>query len=240
MIKFFRKIRQQLITENKFSKYLIYAIGEIILVVFGILIALQVNNWNQNRIAEKAEIELTKNILNDLEADKALYKLNLSEADMLESLYEKLYRVGVQGLTDVQIQYPQDIRRIPSYDKVLDTDYSLISDKISNKDIRKQLLAYNLKQKRLGVYNQELRSVVVNKMRSFLAEKGMYKLDALFGDKKENIQFIDESELKELSKNQEFQQLMFAAKLKLGHLKEKLKELVNTNKELSSLIKKNI
>ena len=49
MIKFFRKIRQRLLTENKFSKYLLYAIGEIILVVIGILIALQINNWNEGR-----------------------------------------------------------------------------------------------------------------------------------------------------------------------------------------------
>lgn len=49
MIKFFRKIRQRLLTENKFSRYLIYALGEIILVVLGILIALQINNWNEER-----------------------------------------------------------------------------------------------------------------------------------------------------------------------------------------------
>ena len=49
MIKFFRNVRQKLLTENKFSKYLLYAIGEIILVVIGILIALQINNWNQNQ-----------------------------------------------------------------------------------------------------------------------------------------------------------------------------------------------
>ncbi len=47
MIKFFRKIRQKMLIENKFSKYLIYAIGEIILVVIGILIALQINNLNE-------------------------------------------------------------------------------------------------------------------------------------------------------------------------------------------------
>jgi len=51
MIKFFRKIRQNLLSENKFSKYLIYAIGEIFLVVVGILIALQINNWNEERKA---------------------------------------------------------------------------------------------------------------------------------------------------------------------------------------------
>ena len=49
MIKFFRKIRQKLLSENKLSKYLIYAIGEVILVVIGILIALQINNWNEER-----------------------------------------------------------------------------------------------------------------------------------------------------------------------------------------------
>ncbi|MBT8272644.1 MAG: hypothetical protein KJO77_02485, partial [Bacteroidia bacterium] len=47
MITFFRRIRQNLLAESKFSKYLIYAIGEIFLVVIGILIALQINNWNQ-------------------------------------------------------------------------------------------------------------------------------------------------------------------------------------------------
>ncbi len=49
MIKFFRNIRRKLATENKVASYLRYAIGEVILVVVGILIALQVNNWNEER-----------------------------------------------------------------------------------------------------------------------------------------------------------------------------------------------
>ena len=53
MIKFFRKIRQQLLNESKFKKYLLYAIGEIILVVIGILIALAINNNNQKRIIKE-------------------------------------------------------------------------------------------------------------------------------------------------------------------------------------------
>ena len=59
MIKFFRNIRQRLLTENlpaskagNFSKYLIYALGEIVLVVIGILIALSINNWNQERVSK--------------------------------------------------------------------------------------------------------------------------------------------------------------------------------------------
>ncbi|TLP75658.1 DUF6090 family protein [Maribacter sp. ACAM166] len=67
MIKFFRKIRQNLLSENKFSKYLIYAIGEIILVVIGILIALSINNWNQNRINTDKQQDYLIGLKNDLE-----------------------------------------------------------------------------------------------------------------------------------------------------------------------------
>jgi hypothetical protein len=66
MIKFFRKIRQKLLSENKFSKYLIYAVGEIILVVIGILIALQINNWNEKRKANEDFILLLSNVRDEL------------------------------------------------------------------------------------------------------------------------------------------------------------------------------
>ncbi|WP_019669310.1 hypothetical protein [Eudoraea adriatica] len=70
MLKFFRRIRQQLLTQNKLSKYLLYAIGEIILVVIGILIALQINNWNQDRIRKQEEFNILKAIKIGLEKDK--------------------------------------------------------------------------------------------------------------------------------------------------------------------------
>ena len=66
MIKFFRKIRQKLLSENKFSKYLIYAIGEIVLVVIGILIALQINNWNESKKTALEEQALLKDLQIDL------------------------------------------------------------------------------------------------------------------------------------------------------------------------------
>ncbi|MEN2282966.1 DUF6090 family protein [Algoriphagus sp. SE2] len=49
MISLFRKIRQKLLSQNRVTRYLIYALGEILLVVIGILIALTINNWNTNR-----------------------------------------------------------------------------------------------------------------------------------------------------------------------------------------------
>lgn len=63
MIKFFRKIRYNLVNQNRTSKYLKYAIGEIILVVIGILIALQINNWNEDRKTTNAEAKALKELL---------------------------------------------------------------------------------------------------------------------------------------------------------------------------------
>ena len=66
MIKFFRNIRKKLLSENKFSKYLLYAIGEIILVVIGILIALSINNRNDELADRSAEQEYYRNIKQQL------------------------------------------------------------------------------------------------------------------------------------------------------------------------------
>ncbi len=84
MIKFFRKIRQRLLTGNppagrtgKFSKYVLYAIGEIILVVIGILIALQINNWNTRNKTRVVEIGYLKEISKNLEKDAHDIQFNI-------------------------------------------------------------------------------------------------------------------------------------------------------------------
>jgi hypothetical protein len=69
MLRFFRQLRQRLLTDNKFSKYLLYAIGEILLVVIGILIALQIDNWNEEVQNRKIEQSFYKDILSDLKKD---------------------------------------------------------------------------------------------------------------------------------------------------------------------------
>jgi len=74
MIKFFRKIRQNLLSEGKTGKYLKYAIGEIILVVIGILIALQFNTWQLEKKDRQIEKTLLENIKSDLESDIQEYR----------------------------------------------------------------------------------------------------------------------------------------------------------------------
>ncbi|NBC28048.1 MAG: hypothetical protein GVY08_14390 [Bacteroidetes bacterium] len=69
MLRYFRHLRKTLIEQNNVRKYLLYAIGEILLVVIGILIALQVNNWNEERIERNQEIKILREISNDLKSN---------------------------------------------------------------------------------------------------------------------------------------------------------------------------
>ncbi|WP_299126394.1 DUF6090 family protein [uncultured Winogradskyella sp.] len=90
MIKFFRKIRQKMLTENKFSKYLIYAIGEIILVVIGILIALQINNWNENNKTRNQELALLKSLKFEMEENVIMIDLHLEYLNNMKLNYDRI------------------------------------------------------------------------------------------------------------------------------------------------------
>jgi hypothetical protein len=135
MINFFRKIRQQLVTENKFSKYLIYAIGEIILVVIGILIALGVNNLNNQR-------------LNDERGERFRNKLKIQLEDNLESVNdyietnEMFYEYSKQLITIIgDTKDNNNEAKIDSliffnsYDFNLNLDMNIIMESRENGDI---------------------------------------------------------------------------------------------------------
>lgn len=87
MIKFFRNIRRKYLAESRFSKYLLYAIGEIILVVIGILIALQINNWNELRKQKDTLNNIYATIKTDLQEDIKNIDRVISQSEPLEKHY---------------------------------------------------------------------------------------------------------------------------------------------------------
>ena len=69
MFRLFRRFRQRLLFDKKFDKYLLYATGEVFILIFGIVIALQVNNWNEDRKLGDLELVILRAIKSDLEKD---------------------------------------------------------------------------------------------------------------------------------------------------------------------------
>lgn len=94
MFQLFRKIRQKLLTESNIRKYLFYGIGEILLVMIGILLALAVNNWNEKRKLERAEVQFYLNLKRQLEEDKRYIQANL----VFNERYQQQYLYAFQRL----------------------------------------------------------------------------------------------------------------------------------------------
>mgnify|MGYP000845961674 FL=1 len=81
MKSLFRKIRQKLLAENRVGKYLSYALGEIILVVIGILIALQINTWNQQRNQHNTMVQSLQSYMKDLTQDVRLLGVEIKSIE---------------------------------------------------------------------------------------------------------------------------------------------------------------
>jgi hypothetical protein len=90
MIKIFRKIRQNLLVENKTFKYLKYAIGEILLVVIGILIALQVNTWNENSKINKQELQLLESLQYEFTSNKNELDRSIKKSQLIQKRCEAI------------------------------------------------------------------------------------------------------------------------------------------------------
>jgi len=146
MINFLRKTRQQLLTQNKVSKYILYAVGEIVLVVIGILIALQINNWSEwkkDRMIEKSILlELVDNLERNIAlidiANAEIIEINKGTTTIIEIIEER------ESYPDTLIYHFDKLNRSGSYLLKLNTNgyeslknigFEILSSKILKKEI---------------------------------------------------------------------------------------------------------
>jgi hypothetical protein len=136
MLRFFRRIRQKLLNEGSLKKYLIYAIGEIALVVIGILIALQINNWNESRKLRDKELEYLQGIKSDLEQDLEFIKQS-----------KVLYTRQIMGYSKLGVKFERYVYK--------DWDYPLVKirDTTQNLSISNLLDLYGFMRSIGRVYN---------------------------------------------------------------------------------------
>lgn len=152
MIKFFRHIRQRMIKENKISKYLLYAIGEIVLVVIGILIALQINNWNSNRQLRVQEQECLNSLKNEFSINLDLLDQSIEKVDLQKQNIEALLHLFDPNVIDTMsdpaianLIYPVlagYARYYPSTGVLTDVTSSGKLNLILNKELRQDIAAF--------------------------------------------------------------------------------------------------
>ena len=155
MIPFFRKIRKQFADDNKPLKYMRYAIGEIILVVIGILIAISINNWNENRKERIAEQTLYQTLISSLESD-------LEDANDKISIVDKSIKAQeifiVNSFDEVKNKFNKNeleslLTSVSESSRSFFPNYGLY-DKISNNNQIELIRSAELQMKIIELYEQ--------------------------------------------------------------------------------------
>ncbi|APY08294.1 hypothetical protein BWZ20_08270 [Winogradskyella sp. J14-2] len=178
MIKFFRRIRQRLLSENKFSKYLIYAIGEIVLVVIGILIALQINNWNTKRLLKSKEQvylqQIRISLNSDLERIKEVKEFNALKTSKIDSTFIVLEQSNPERYVPAIAEYMSVVNEFDVFEpNAIAFDNMIASeniDLITDMELRKNLSLYyqrrnlNLTQERIKETTRQFVDDIMPKM----------------------------------------------------------------------------
>ena len=235
MIKFFRKIRQDLLRDNKTGDYLKYAVGEIVLVVIGILIALSINNWNESRKNDLEQALLVKNIIEDLRLDfihinKSLEQvsnqMNLID-DLISKIFDEKKKINYNSIG--LIRFSSDFRPISQ------RNHSESVSTLEDDFIRELIQDYFLKEDQVTDIFIEYVDIVHNKIRPYLSNVGMHNLRSLYNQDSSNKKLevpLNPIILDEQLAKVAFQQLLYERKLKTNSFEKLLNEIKIKNQEL--------
>ncbi|PQJ81462.1 DUF6090 family protein [Polaribacter glomeratus] len=252
MLHLLRKARQKLLTENKFRKYIIYALGEILLVMVGILLALQFSSWNQQKENTKKEEWYLNNIVEDLEYQKAILKdmiIHYNESIFIEKSIIKDFSINysfsdIDSLDD-KLNYLTISYDFPKIDNtyrelVSSGQFSLISDKFLSVEIINYYLFCEANDNDVNndlnnIFYKEIYPVINKYAQVTIYEKGSSPDDESLNDIDPALTLFIQNKLKEPASKLE---LINAVKTKFI-LQENFLDLVSkTLIDIDSLIKK--
>lgn len=244
MLFLLRKIRKKLMKKNRFTTYLLYAIGEIVLVVIGILIAVSLNNWNQLRIAKEKEKVLLVDFGTAIEKDSLAYQTSIQLMHLIFREYETLYKIHKGTLPADSLKNADIIRRIVGGRVVSLSNYSNIVSEILDPKIKMTILDYyDLLNRQVGLQSN-YNNFVEERMRPFLAKQQLLNygyhhqnLDTSeLSGRKEGL--IDVPRLLEKVAEKEVQQMLFEGTTKSQYLFGIETRLEDQRKKLRQEIKR--
>ena len=244
MIKFFRKIRQSLLSENKFSKYLLYAIGEIALVMIGILLALQVNNWNEDRKERLVEKQRYQNILNDLINDEDSINQMITRLIQKQDLHYYLYQVSQKnGKPDSTINIGR-INSAPELNLITGKNQLTELEFIKDLQIRREVNAYVKHENAALSDAKRLEANIKNVVRTYFGEITAAKIDNYYTsrryDNKDINDILDIDMISKHFKDTDFKRLLISLRMSTSNALITLEALKEKNKYLQTILNNKI
>ena len=238
MAKIFRQIRRVLLTENRFSKYLIYAGGEIVLVVIGILIALQINNWNESRKAQVAQKDLLVNLYENIWADSLSLLDNKQNILRIIKAQKQIHAFRKGLINSEDIEEPHKMRGSVRNYSITRANHPDIAKELTDEELKENIRAYYRLLASLDNAYTQYDNVVKQVVRPYLSEHLVMNPDYLFNHQDDldnpdqSGSFLVLDRFYRTVKSDDFGQILFEANLKAIEALEFYDWLLEANSEL--------
>ncbi|NKI32287.1 DUF6090 family protein [Croceivirga thetidis] len=238
MAHFFKKFRKKFLVENRISRYLLYAIGEIVLVVLGILIAIQINDWNRDKNLYQEELESYNLIISDLKRDSILFHNYKITYDSFLDGYFKINKVS-QNQGTFENVFPDFIAMNAEFNPVTQDNHQKNIDKLRNNEIRVSINKYFRRINQVKHAREEFNELITKESRPFfLVEQNILKNDVVFNYENRTfppllrVSTIDTAKFKESLKQSKAISLLSELRMSMGFYLAALDFAIIENQEL--------
>lgn len=241
MNSIFKKIRQQIIVPNNFQKYLLYGVGEILLVVIGILIALQVNNWNQAQSEIKAEKRILEAVVESLKEDSILFEGIQQEISRIDHIHRDVYDYTNGDLPADSLGQLHYLRRTVLYNPVTMINHPDLANEIISRELKQSVRSYYQKMDDVQYIIDDFNRYVEDFLRPFMAEIQILNYGFQYQQDTPDLfianNLIDRDAFLEEVEDSAFQQMLFEAGVKYLVTQQVLGELQAQNHQIEQEIR---
>ena len=225
--------------ENKFTTYLLYAIGEILLVVIGILLAIQIDGWNEGRIERKEELGSYRDIINDLRKDSVRFQDRIKYVKEHLNCYYKLNDISEQKAEiDQDGLYDYMVMTI-TFDPTTKANHLNTIHALDNNEIRKDINVYFNYEYRVKEASEEFNKLISEVSRPYiLEEKNAFLKENVFIDDKyafpprDNRITLDAMKIAEIIHEEQFSSTISLLRMSAGLFLYEIEHLNDANAAL--------
>ena len=243
MIRLFKKVRQDLLSENNYSLYLLYATGEIFLVIVGIIIALQIDNWNETRKGLNDELQLYSDLLEDLNSENYNIEYHINMVNSYDELHFHIYNEANGEAQYEPGGYYNFLLWYHRYNMFMKDKYNESLSGMTNDIIHQRLKMYIRQETNTNDAVEEWNEHQLQHVRPYLSRYGINNTEAMFNEQLNEFapiinttNLIDHSRLKEQYESEEFDQLLFTIRFKTLWMAQNLKWLREGNREFQMIL----
>lgn len=241
-----KRIRNKMILKSKFALYLAYSLGEIILVVVGILVAIQIDDWNRDRELNQQELESYQLIISDLKRDSTLFVQYQGAYNDYLDTYFKLNDIAA-GKGSLKGILPDFLVSNIQFNPVTKSNHQITIEKLRNNNIREQINNYFVRLNQVEQATKEFNEMIVTETRPFFLKEHEVFNNAVAFDKSDRtfppykgVSTIDTVKLKSTMNHPYFVPLISQLRMGIGYYLATLEGSMKANHMLIEQLKKSL